>query len=140
LGAAREDALGPDRLSLNGGRLAGVRPFSPTVLPPLPPPLPLVEARKPGSLVLDDLLSLNPIRIAALGDAGFSAAAQTLAAEAPTTDARLQQKVFVHATMEKLSDLLAWLSKATGVTLVPRMEVAAERVSLWADDRTLMDV
>jgi hypothetical protein len=48
--------------------------------------------------------------------------------------------VFVHATMERLSDVLAGLSKATGVTLVPRLEVAGERVSVWEEDRPLMDV
>jgi hypothetical protein len=132
---------GADLLRLNDGRLADAPPFSPPLPPPsLPQPLPLVETRKPGSLLLDDLLNLNPVRIAAVGDAGVAAAAQTLATEAPATDARLQQKVFVHASSGTLSDLLSWLTKATGVTLVPRIEVADESIIVWAEDRTLMDV
>jgi hypothetical protein len=131
----------PDLLRLNEGRRAAAAPYSPSMIPaPSPQPMPPVERRQPGSVVLDDLLNLNPIRVAAIGDAGFSAAAQTIAAAAPATDARLQQKVFVHATMQPLSGILSRLSKTTGVTLVPRMEVADEPVSLWADDVTLMDV
>ena len=46
----------------------------------------------------------------------------------------------MHATAEPIADVLARLSRVTGVTLVPRIEVADERVSVWADDRTLMQV
>src|SRR5438093_1467977 len=67
-------------------------------------------------------------------------AVQAIAAEEPATDSRLQQKVYVHATMQRLGDLLSWLTKATGVSLVARLEVADEKVSLWAEDRPLMDV
>jgi hypothetical protein len=137
--AASQAAVGADLLRLNDGRVAAAQPYLPPLVPPPAAPLPL-EERKPGSLLLDDLLNLNPVQVAGLGDAGMRAAAQTLAAEAPATDPRLQQKVWVHATREKLADLLASLSKATGVILVPRMEVAGERVSLWADDATLMEV
>src|SRR5439155_17719374 len=125
IAAASEGNLDPDLVRLNGGRLSQGTPFSP--LPsaaPLPAPPPLVERRAPGSLLLGDLLHLNPIRVAGVGDAGFSAAAQTLAAEAPASDARLQQRVFVHAGGLKLSDLLARLTKATGVTMLARLEIA----------------
>src|SRR5262249_55674564 len=77
---------------------------------------------------------------AAADKSGLQAAASALTAEAPGADERLRQKVVVHATMQKLADLLAGLSRATGVTLLPRMEVAEEKVSLWADDRPLIDV
>jgi hypothetical protein len=61
-------------------------------------------------------------------------------AESSANDSRLQQKVTVHATSQRVADLLAWLTQVTGVTLMPRMEVAEERLTLWAEDRPLIDV
>jgi hypothetical protein len=130
-----------DLLFLNEGPLAAVQPYAPRVAPAPPlPPLPPVQTRKPGSLVVDDLLNLNPILVAAADDTGFSVAQEALAAAAPTTDPRLQQKVVVHASNQRIADLLKWLSRATGVQLVARLEIADEAVSLWAEDRSLMDV
>jgi hypothetical protein len=59
--------------------------------------------------------------------------------EALPTDTRLLQKVTVHANLQKLSDLLTWLSKTTGVTLLARMEVEDERVTVWAEGQPLIE-
>jgi hypothetical protein len=99
---------------------------------------PPVQEQPPGSRVVDDLLLLNPVRMAAAGEADLSLAASAMAP--PDVDPRLQQKVTIHAKGERIADLLAWLSKATEVTLTPRLEVADERVTIWATDRTLMDL
>jgi hypothetical protein len=128
-----------DLLFLNDGRLAAAQPFAPlpeiAPLPVVPPPL--VQQRPPGSVVVEDLLHLNPIRVA---EAGLDAAVRTIDAATPASDERLQQKVVVHATYERLADLLARLSQATGVQMLPRIEVADERVSLWTRQRPVMDV
>jgi hypothetical protein len=73
-------------------------------------------------------------------NANPSPAVEAPAAESSATDERLRQRVYVHATDERIADVLTGLSKATGVTLLARMEVADERVSLWAEDRTLIEV
>jgi hypothetical protein len=100
----------------------------------------MLQERAPGGAILDDLLALNPIRVAAADDTAVGTAASALAAEAPATDARLQQKVIVQATGLRIADLLERLTRATGVSLMARMEVADEKVSLWAADRRLMEV
>jgi hypothetical protein len=100
----------------------------------------LLQKREAGGQVVDDLLYLNPVRLASADATGLNAAVKTLAAEAPGTDERLQQKVVVHASMEKLSAILAGLARATGVTLLARMEVADEKMSVWAEERPLIDV
>jgi hypothetical protein len=100
----------------------------------------LLQEREDGSQVMDDLLYLNPVRLASADATGLNAAVNTLAAEAPGTDERLQQKGVVHASMEQLSDILAGLSRATGVTLLARIEVADEKMSVWAEGRPLVDV
>src|SRR5690349_824523 len=60
-------------------------------------------------------------------------AAGSPSAESSENDPRLQQKVVVHANWQRIEDLLAWLTQATGVTLMARMEVADEAVTVWAD-------
>jgi hypothetical protein len=130
-----------DLLALNEGAPANAQPFAPEPAPGIQPlALPPVQARKPGSALVDDLLYLNPVRIASADDSGLSSAVQAIAAEEPATDPRLQQKVYVHSTMQRLVDLLSWLTKATGVSLVARLEVADERLNLWAEERPLMDI
>jgi hypothetical protein len=61
------------------------------------------------------------------------------ASAAPASDPRLGQKIWIHATDRRIADLLADLTRATGVTLVPGMEVSDERVSFWADAIPLKD-
>jgi hypothetical protein len=136
---APEEDRGADLLFLNDGLLAAAQPFAPQPgagsLAPAPPAL--VQQRQPGSVVVDDLLHLNPVRVA---EAGLDAAVRALDAATPASDERLQQKVVVHATDERLADLLARLSRTTGVQMLPRLEVADERVSLWTRQRPLMEV
>jgi hypothetical protein len=139
--SASEGERGRDLLWLNEGPLTDAQPAAPR--PPAVPVVaapPPVQERRPGSVLVDDLLHLNPVRVAAADEESLGAGLRALAGQDPTTDARLQQKVTVHATDERLSDLLAALSKATGVTLMARLEVADERVSLWTGDRPLIDV
>src|SRR5688500_5945129 len=61
-------------------------------------------------------------------------------AETSDSDPRLRQTVVVHASGERLADVLAGLSKATGVTLMARMEVADESVTLWTEGQPLAGV
>jgi hypothetical protein len=61
-------------------------------------------------------------------------------AETSDSDARLRQTVVVHASGERIADVLAGLSKATGVTLMARMEVADEGVTLWTEGQPLAEV
>jgi hypothetical protein len=130
-----------DLLFLNEGPLSADLPYSPPPAPALPllPPS-MQQVRRPGSLLLDDLLSLNPVQLASADDSGVGTASRIIAAESPETDPRLQQKAVVHASSRRLADLLALLSRATGVTVMPRAEVAEESVTLWEDDRPLADV
>jgi hypothetical protein len=125
-----------DLLFLNEGSVAGARPYAPRPAPALPlPALPPVQARAPGSVVVDDLLNLNPILVASSDDSGF----QALAASEPATDPRLQQKVIVHVS-GRIEDMLRMLSQATGVQLIARLEVADEGITLWEEHQSLMEV
>jgi len=83
--------------------------------------------------------NLNPPRSARAGHAGREAAGAP-ASTAPATDARLEQQVWVHATNQRIADLLAGLTRATGVTLVAHLEVADERVCVWAENHPLKDL
>jgi hypothetical protein len=102
--------------------------------------MPPVQILRPGSRVVDDLLLLNPVQVAGADDQSLGPALAALAQADPDTDERLRKKVTVHASWEKISDVLAGLSRATGVRLVPRLEVADEIVTIWATDRPLIDV
>jgi hypothetical protein len=70
-------------------------------------------------------------------DAGAPAAPS---AETDDSDPRLRQTVVMHAHGERIADVLAGLSKATGVALLARMEVADEVVTFWTEGQPLMDV
>jgi hypothetical protein len=126
-----------DMLRLNEGAMVTAPPFVP--LPPADPSPPAAPEREPGSRVVGDLFLLNPVRLAATGDAGVGAAAAAMTGEAEQLDPRLQQKVTVHATL-KLSEMLERLSKATGVSMLAWSEIGDEWVTVWADERPLIDL
>jgi hypothetical protein len=127
----------PDLLRLNEGAAMDLPPTLPEAAA-LPEPPSLLQERAPGDRLVDDLLLLNPIRLAAADDGALAAAA--LAAENPVTDERLQRKVILHAVRQPLSDLLGMLSRATGVALFARIEIADEPITIWAEERPLIDV
>jgi hypothetical protein len=129
-----------DLITLNQGRPGDARPFAPFAPLPVTAAPAMLPERAPGSMVLDDLLNLNPIHLAAADASGVGAAAALLAAEAPATDARLQKKVSLHACSQRLETVLEGLARVTGVGLVAHGEVADESVSVWAEDRPLMEV
>jgi hypothetical protein len=129
----------PDMLRLNEGAAMDLPPTVPEAAA-LPEPPSLLQERSPGGRLVDDLLLLNPIRLAAADDDALAAAASALAAENPITDARLQRKVILHAMRQPLSDLLGMLSRASGVALLARIEIADEPITVWVEDRPLIDV